>query len=108
MSLLVLTEPPGTLMLELNYPDKILAGVHQSYTFTSDEGPPSGQVSIDGVEVAHRVLTLGPPKGESTGTNKIKYKITFLIPGGAAGRTLEMKFQAAGSSIDDSKEIIES
>ncbi len=93
-------------MFELNYTDKILAGVHQSYTFTSDEGTPSGTVLVDGAEVAHRIIPLGPPKEEPTGTNKWKYKVTFLIPAGTAGKALTMRFQAGASSIDDEKEIV--
>ncbi len=93
-------------MLKLNFADKILAGVNQSYTFTSDEGPPAGKVLIDGSEVDHRVVPLGPPKEAVTGTRLMKYKVAFFIPGEALGKKLQMRFEAGSSSVDEDKEII--
>ncbi|MCH2372727.1 MAG: hypothetical protein MK538_00980 [Planctomycetes bacterium] len=96
------------MSLSVNLPDKILAGVHQSYTMASDEGHPSGQVSVGGNEVAHRVIRLGAPKEatEST-TSAMKYKVTFLIPDGSAGQTLQLKFKAGSSEIEESHPVTE-
>ena len=95
------------MSLSVNTPDKILAGVHQSHTITSDEGAPSGSVSVGGSEVAHRIIRLGAPKdaAEST-TSVMKYKVTFLIPDGSVGKTLQLKFSAGGSQVDESHEVI--
>jgi len=93
-------------MLTLNVADKIFAGVNQSYTFLSDEGPPSGTVRIGGAEVAHRVIRLGPPKEEPTGTTKMKYKVSFFIPSDAAGKAVELRFQAASSAVEEKLEVI--
>lgn len=95
------------MALSINYPDKILAGVHQSYTATSDEGEPSGKVVLAGQELPFRVIRLGPPKtAEVSTTPEMKYKITFLLPEDSAGKSVQLQFQAGSSSVDDSKEII--
>ena len=96
------------MSLSVNYPDKIIAGVHQSYTITSEQGQPSGTVTIDGQEIPHRVIRLGAPKEslEST-TNVMKYKVTFLLPEDAVGKTVNLKFQAGAGSTDDVKEIVD-
>ena len=96
------------MTIHLNYPDKILAGLHQSYTLTSDEGAPAGTVELDGKEIPHRVIRLGPPKTalEST-TPVVKYKIAFLLPEDCAGKTLTLRFQAGSSKIDETKQVIE-
>jgi len=95
----------GRAMLEINYPDKILAGVNQSYTLVSDEGTPDGSISIDGTALHHRVIPLGPPKGEPSGTPVMKYKVSFFIPDGSAGKSLRLSFRAGESAFDDEKEI---
>ncbi len=95
------------MALSINYPDKILAGVHQSYTATSDEGEPSGDVVLAGQSLPFRLIHLGAPKtADVTTTPEVKYKITFLLPEGSAGKSVQLKFEAGSSKVDDSKEII--
>jgi hypothetical protein len=97
------------MSLTINYPDKILAGLNQSYTFVSDEGAPRGRITLEGKELPHRVIPLGPPKDakEST-TTTFKYKVSFLLPKGSAGKNFSLQFQAGSSKVDDSKPITES
>ncbi len=95
------------MALSINYPDKILAGVHQSYTATSDEGEPSGDVVLAGQSLPFRLICLGAPKSVDVSTaTEIKYKITFLLPESSAGKSVQLKFEAGSSKVDDSKEII--
>ena len=93
--------------LTINVSDKVLAGVHQSYTLLSDEGPPSGSVRVSDAEVEHRVLHLGPTK-TSTGENErtVKYKVTFYLPDDAAGKTLRLEFRAGESTVEKTEEIL--
>ena len=95
------------MALSINYPDKILAGVHQSYTVTSDEGAPSGTVMLAGQSLPFRLVRLGAPKtAEVSTTPEVKYKITFLLPEDAAGKSVRLQLEAGSSKVDDSKEII--
>lgn len=94
-------------MLTLNVADKIFAGVNQSYTLLSDEGQPSGKVVLDGSELEHRVIRLGPPKDEPTGTLKMKYKVSFYLPPDAVGRSVELRFQTGSSTVEEKREIID-
>lgn len=96
------------MALDINYPDKILAGLNQSYTLTSDEGPPAGKIHIDGKTLSHRVIPLGAPKDakEST-TSVMKYKVSFLLPGDSAGKSVTFQFQAGQSKVEESKPITE-
>ncbi len=97
------------MALSINYPDKILAGVHQSYTATSDEGAPSGRVTLGESELPHRLIRLGAPKDAAESTTPVmKYKISFLLPKDSVGKTVRLQFQAGSTTVDDSKEIIES
>lgn len=93
-------------MLSLNLPDKVLSGVNQSYTFTSDEGAPAGSVSVGGSDVEHRIVPLGPPKDEPSGTDVMKFKVSFLIPDGSVGKKLVLKFKAGEASVDEEQDII--
>ncbi len=95
------------MALSINYPDKVLAGVHQSYTVTSDEGAPSGRVVLAGRELPFRLVRLGAPKtAEVSTTPEVKYKITFLLPDDAAGKSVQLQFAAGSSKVDDSRDII--
>jgi hypothetical protein len=97
------------MALSINYPDKILAGLNQSYTLTSDEGPPAGQVQIEGQALPHRVIPLGPPKDAKVSTTPVmKYKVSFLLPQGTAGKQVVLAFQAGASRVEESKPITES
>ncbi len=97
------------MALSINYPDKILAGVHQSYTITSDEGEPAGKVVLGNEELPFRVFRLGAPKTADVSTTPVvKYKITFLLPENSAGKSVHLQMQAGASKVDDSKEIVES
>jgi hypothetical protein len=92
--------------LDINYPDKILAGVNQSYTVTSDEGPPQGTIAIDGKDLPHRLIPLGPPKDALVSTTPVmKYKVTFYLPADSTGKNVTLRFQAGASRVDDSKAI---
>ena len=97
------------MSLEINYPDKIIAGLNQSYTLVSDEGPPAGQVSIEGQPLPHRVIILGAPKDAKVSTTPVmKYKVSFLLPQGTAGKQVTLAFQAGSSRVEESKPIIDS
>jgi len=97
------------MALRATYPDKIIAGLHQSYTLLSEDGPPSGRILVDGKDVPFRLIPLGPPKSaaEST-TTTMKYKVTFLLPDDSAGKTLSVQFAAGSSRIEESKPIVQS
>jgi len=95
------------MALSINVSDKVLAGLNQSYTITSDSGEPAGQVAVDGVELAHRIIPLGPPKDtESCAPLDYKYKVTFLLPADSVGSQLELKFSAGESEVEESHEVI--
>jgi hypothetical protein len=95
-------------MVEINYPDKILAGVNQSYTITTDEGSPRGTVQVDGQDLPHRVIPLGPPKDALVSTTPVmKYKVSFLLPAGSVGKSVTLRFQAGSSRVEDTKPITE-
>ncbi len=96
-------------MIAINLPDKVLAGVHQSYTITSDEGPPSGTVSVGSQELSCRIIRLGAPKDllEST-TLVVKYKVTFLLPEDSVGKKLALQFQAGSSRTEKEEKVTES
>ena len=97
------------MSLSINFPDKILAGLNQSYTLTSDEGAPSGKVHVTGQALPHRVISLGPPKDATESmTPVMKYKVSFLLPKDAVGKTLTLEFRAGSTSIEESKPITES
>ena len=92
--------------LEINIPDKILAGLNQSYTITSEVGEPIGKVSVNGAEVPHRVIRLGPPKmWDGDGAPQMKYKVSFLLPQDTAGKTMELRFAAGGVDAEVTAEI---
>jgi hypothetical protein len=96
------------MALSINYTDKILAGLNQSYTITSDEGAPAAQVSVEGREIPFRLIRLGPPKDAKESTTKVmKYKISFLLPEDSAGKNLIVKLQAGSSKVEDTKPITE-
>jgi hypothetical protein len=84
------------MALEINYTDKVLAGVHHSFTLTSTEGPPAGEVLVGGSPIPHRVVPLREPK----------WKVSFLIPADAAGKELKLRFKAGASAVDEGKEIV--
>ena len=93
------------MALSINVSDKVLAGLNQSYTITSDSGEPAGQVAVGGVELAHRIIPLGPPK-ESCAPLDYKYKVTFFLPPDTAGQQLELKFAAGESEAAENHEVI--
>ncbi len=95
------------MAVSINVSDKVLAGLNQSYTITSDSGEPSGQVAVGGVELAHRIIPLGPPKEtDSSAPLDYKYKVTFFLPPDTVGQQLEMKFAAGESEAEESHEVI--
>jgi len=95
------------MAIDINVPDKILAGLNQSYTITTDSGAPSGAVRVDGQELPHRIVPLGPPKEQTIeDTPRFKYKVSFLLPAGAAGKKLELRFSAGESSTTDTHDVV--
>ena len=95
------------MAVSINVSDKVLAGLNQSYTITSDSGEPSGQVAVGGVELAHRIIPLGPPKDtDASAPLDYKYKVTFFLPPDTVGQQLEMKFAAGESEAEESHEVI--
>jgi hypothetical protein len=95
------------MAVSINVSDKVLAGLNQSYTITSDSGQPSGQVAVGGVELAHRIIPLGPPKEtDSSAPLDYKYKVTFFLPPDTVGQQLELKFAAGESEVEESHEVI--
>ena len=95
------------MALSINVPDKILAGLNQSYTITSVSVEPSGSVAVGGAELAHRIVPLGPPKdAEESAPLDYKYKVTFLLPADSVGSQLELKFSAGESEVEESLEVI--
>ena len=95
------------MAVSINVSDKVLAGLNQSYTITSDSGEPSGQVAVGGVELAHRIIPLGPPKEtDSSAPLDYKYKVTFFLPPDTVGQQLELKFAAGESEVEESHEVI--
>ena len=95
------------MAVSINVSDKVLAGLNQSYTITSDSGEPSGQVAVGGVELAHRIIPLGPPKDTDACTPlDYKYKVTFFLPPDTVGQQLELKFAAGESEVEESHEVI--
>ena len=95
------------MALSINVSDKVLAGLNQSYTITSDSGEPAGQVAVDGVELAHRIIPLGPPKDtESCAPLDFKYKVTFFLPQETVGQQLQLKFSAGESAAEESHEVV--
>ena len=91
------TQSPETVMtIEVKFTDKILTGVYHSFTVTSDEGPPSGDVVVDGNSLPHRVIHLQDPK----------YKISFRVPDNSAGKELVLKLTAGMSIFQEAKEIV--
>jgi len=96
------------MSLTINFPDKILAGLNQSYTLLSDEGAPSGRVAVEGKELPHRVIPLGPPKDAKESTTPLfKYKVSFHLPKDSVGKNVVLQFQAGSSKVDESKPVTE-
>ncbi len=96
------------MSLTINYPDKIIGGLNQSYTLLSDEGTPTGKVSVEGTELPHRVILLGPPKDSKESTTLLcKYKVSFLLPRDAVGKNVRFQFQAGSSRVEESKPVTE-
>jgi hypothetical protein len=100
------------MAIDINFPDKILAGVNQSYTITSDEGAPTGTISVatsgaDGrTDVAHRIVPLGAPKDSAeTTTSVMKYKVTFFLSDDSVGKEVKLAFQAGGSTTEEAREV---
>ena len=95
------------MAVSITVSDKVLAGLNQSYTITSDSGEPSGQVAVGGVELAHRIIPLGPPKEtDSSAPLDYKYKVTFFLPPDTVGQQLELKFAAGESQVEERHEVI--
>jgi len=83
------------MAITINYPDKVLAGVWQSYTVTSDEGAPEGEVLLDGTTLETRIIPLRPPA----------WKLSFRLPGDSAGKTLQIRLRNGPAAVEESKKV---
>lgn len=83
------------MTMTINATDKFLAGVHHSFTITSDEGLPGGEVLVGETAIPHQVIHLQDPK----------YKISFLIPEDAVGQQLTVRLQGRQSTVEETREI---
>jgi hypothetical protein len=95
------------MALNVKYPDKLIAGLHQSCTITTEEGRPEVKLRLGDGDLAHRLIFLGPPKDapESTTTTE-KYKISFFLPEDAMGKTLQVAMRAGDSTVEETKEVV--
>lgn len=84
------------MAIKINYPDKILPGVWQSYTISSDEGEPRGEVVLEGKALEQRIIHMRDPL----------WKVTFFLPPESGGGKLTLKFQNSGSQVEDTKEVL--
>lgn len=84
------------MAVSVNLTDKIIAGLHHSFTITSDEGPPAGEVRVGGEVIPHRLIPLREPK----------WKVSFLLPADSAGKELELRFRAGTSTLEETAEIV--
>lgn len=97
------------MSISLSYPDKVIAGLNQSYTITTDEGPPRVSVRLNAQVLPHRLILLGPPKSEADSRTPVKkYKLSFYLPEGSAGGVLSLEVEAGASRIEESKPVVES
>jgi hypothetical protein len=83
------------MAISINYPDKVVAGVWQSFTIASDEGAPDGEVLVDGKPVERKILTLRPPL----------YKVTFLLSADTVGKSLGLKLRNESHKLEETKAI---
>jgi len=83
------------MALSIKYPDKIIEGVWQSYTITSDEGMPDGDVLLEGQPLKRRIIPMRHPK----------WKVTFFLEAGTAGKNVTLKFQNEKSRLEETKTI---
>ncbi len=83
------------MAISINYPDRILPGVWQSYTITSDEGAPEGEVILGERTLPQRIIPMRAPK----------WKVTFHLPAEAAGKKMTLRFRNPGAKVEDTKEI---
>ena len=83
------------MALSINYPDKILAGVWQSYTITSDEGPPEGDVVLGGKPLEKKMTPLRGPL----------WKVTFLLPRDSGGQKFTLRLKNRAAQVEETKDI---
>ena len=83
------------MSIEVNYTDNFYAGVYHSFTITSDEGLPSGEVLVGETTIPHRIIHMQDPK----------YKISFHVPEDAVGKELVLRLKAGATDIEEKKEI---
>ena len=85
------------MAIEINYPDKIVPGVWQSYTITSDDGPPQGEIRVDGKVLDQRLIFMRDPL----------WKVTFKLPADSGGKTVSLKFHNGTCDVEDEKGILD-
>jgi hypothetical protein len=83
------------MSISINYPDKVLAGVRQSLTITSDEGAPDGEVLLDGQPLARSIVRLRPPV----------WKVTFSLPQDSAGKAIVLRFRNESVNVEETKTV---
>jgi hypothetical protein len=55
------------------------------------------------------VVALGAPKDSLESTTPVmKYKVSFFLPAGTAGKTLKLAFKASSTKVEESKPIADS
>lgn len=96
------------MAISANFPDKILAGLNQSCTVTSDEGPPHARIHVDSEGLPFRLIPLGPPKdAPESSTSTMKYKVTFHVPEDAARKTLHVDLWTDASRVEETRPVVE-
>ncbi len=83
------------MAISINYPDKIFPGVWQSYTISSDEGTPQGEILLEGKSLEQKVIPMREPK----------WKVTFKLPKDCAGKKLTLRFKNTANQVEDTKTV---
>lgn len=96
------------MAISVNFPDKVIAGLNQSYTITSDEGSPNARIHVDSLGLSFRLIPLGPPKTEpESSTGILKYKVTFHLPEDSVGKTLHVDLWSDASRLEETRPVVE-
>jgi hypothetical protein len=83
------------MALSINFSDKVIAGLWQSYTITSDEGPPEGEVVLEGKPLDRRIIPMREPL----------WKVTFLLPKDSGGKELVLRFKNRAAAVEEKKAV---
>ena len=59
--------------------------------------------------LAHKLIPLGPPKTATESlTPVMKYKLSFTVPKGSAGKVLKLDLSAGASKVAETKTVVDS